>query len=138
MRLLKENWKYLFVVSLLALFVVSCSATPPAANTQAPPPANTVAPPPANTVAPPPANTQAPPANTVAPTAAPKPPAATPTTAAAARGGDLVWGFSVALSGVDPHVNTASSLSTFALEVYDFLTYITPDFKVHPSLATNW
>lgn len=130
---MKENCKYLITTALFMLFVVSCSApsTPAPANTPAAPPANTQAPPPANTQAPPPANTQA-------PTTAPQPPAATPTAAAAAKGGDLVWGFSVALSGVDPHVNTASSLSTFAVEVYDFLTYVTPDFKVNPSLATTW
>jgi peptide/nickel transport system substrate-binding protein len=64
------------------------------------------------------------------------PTATTPTTQT--RGGKLIYGLTLAPSGIDPHVNASSELGIPLTSVYDTLVYQTADGNFVPGLATDW
>ena len=74
-------------------------------------------------------------------TACPAQPAISPTSttsAAPTQGGKLIYGLTLAPSGIDPHVNASSELGIPLTSVYDTLVYQTADGNFVPGLATEW
>lgn len=74
-------------------------------------------------------------------TACPAQPATSPapaTPAAPTAGGKLIYGLTLAPSGIDPHVNASSELGIPLTSVYDTLVYQTADGDFVPGLATEW
>lgn len=73
-------------------------------------------------------------------TACPAQPTAGPTftTTTQLRGGKLIYGLTLAPSGIDPHVNASSELGIPLTSVYDTLVYQTADGSFVPGLATDW
>jgi peptide/nickel transport system substrate-binding protein len=65
-------------------------------------------------------------AGTISPTEAPR------------TGGGLVYGLTLAPSGIDPHVHASSELGIPLRSVYDTLIYKTPDGDFVPGLARAW
>lgn len=58
--------------------------------------------------------------------------------AAPAPGGKLVYGLTLALSGIDPHVDASSELGIPLTSVYDTLIYQDLDGSFVPGLAERW
>ncbi len=54
------------------------------------------------------------------------------------RGGTLVYGLTLPVSGIDPHVNASSELGIPLTSVYDTLVIEDKSGKFHPDLATSW
>ncbi|HSJ56204.1 MAG TPA: hypothetical protein VLC95_03435, partial [Anaerolineae bacterium] len=75
---------------------------------------------------------------------APAPPAATdvPAGDTPVAGGKLVYGLTLAPSGIDPHVDASSELAIPLTSVYDTLVYQDPDATGEesfvPGLAERW
>ncbi|MDY7042373.1 MAG: ABC transporter substrate-binding protein, partial [Chloroflexota bacterium] len=61
-----------------------------------------------------------------------------PTPPAQPGGGKLIYGLTLAPSGIDPHVNASSELGIPLTSVYDTLVYQTADGSFVPGLATDW
>ena len=53
-------------------------------------------------------------------------------------GGKLIYGLTLAPSGIDPHVNASSELGIPLTSVYDTLVYQTANGRFVPGLATDW
>jgi peptide/nickel transport system substrate-binding protein len=53
-------------------------------------------------------------------------------------GGHLIYGLTLAPSGIDPHVNASSELGIPLTSVYDTLVYKTPGGEFVPGLAEKW
>ena len=107
--------------SLIALMIVSiacigCAAPPPAA-------APTAAPAPVEPTAVP---------------AAPEPTAAPAPEPVAASGGELRYGLTLVVSGIDPHIHSSSELGIPLNSVYDTLVFLSPDYQFVPGLAESW
>lgn len=88
---------------------------------------------PAGTPAPAPQPTAAP-----QPTSAPAEPTAAPIAPAAAAGGELTYGLTLVVSGIDPHIHSSSELGIPLNSVYDTLVFLNPDGKFVPGLAESW
>jgi peptide/nickel transport system substrate-binding protein len=58
--------------------------------------------------------------------------------AAPAQGGKLVYGLTLAPSGIDPHVDASSELGIPLTSVYDTLVYQALDGSFVPGLAARW
>jgi peptide/nickel transport system substrate-binding protein len=75
------------------------------------------------------------------PAAAPAAPATAPAPAPAvapADGGELIYGLTLVVSGIDPHIHSSSELGIPLNSVYDTLVYLTSDYKFVPGLAESW
>ncbi len=53
-------------------------------------------------------------------------------------GGTLIYGLTLPVSGIDPHVNASSELGIPLTSVYDTLVIEDKEGKFHPDLATSW
>ena len=130
--------------SLIALMVVSiacigCAAPQPAAAPTVAPAAvePTAAPAVVAPTAAPPEPTAAP--AVVEPTAAPPEPTAAPEPEPVAEsGGELRYGLTLVVSGIDPHIHSSSELGIPLTSVYDTLVFLTPDYQFVPGLAESW
>jgi len=54
------------------------------------------------------------------------------------QGGKLVYGLTLAPSGIDPHVDASSELGIPLTSVYDTLVYLANDGRFVPGLAERW
>ncbi len=73
------------------------------------------------------------------PTPSPTPALEEPTAEAApSAGGKLVYGLTLAPSGIDPHVDASSELGIPLTSVYDTLVYQSLDGNMVPGLAERW
>ena len=107
-----------------------------AAATQAPAIASTKAPEPTKALEPTkaPEATKAPAA--AAPTTTPTP---APTLPPVVPGkNELVYGLTLVVSGIDPHIHSSSELGIPLNSVYDTLVYLSTDYKFVPGLAESW
>jgi peptide/nickel transport system substrate-binding protein len=75
------------------------------------------------------------PSPTPEPSPIPPQPATEP---APAQGGRLVYGLTLAPSGIDPHIDASSELGIPLTSVYDTLVYQDPDGSYVPGLAERW
>lgn len=57
---------------------------------------------------------------------------------ASPSGGSLVYGLTLAPSGIDPHIDASSELGIPLTSVYDPLVWLTPDGEFVPGLAKDW
>lgn len=77
-----------------------------------------------------------------APTSAPVAPAQATTAPAApaapVAGGELKYGLTLVVSGLDPHIHSSSELGIPLTSVYDTLVYLTSDYQFVPGLAESW
>ncbi len=55
-----------------------------------------------------------------------------------APGGSLVYGLTLAPSGIDPHIDASSELGIPLTSVYDPLVWLTPEGEFVPGLAESW
>ncbi|MGD8997607.1 MAG: ABC transporter substrate-binding protein, partial [Anaerolineae bacterium] len=53
-------------------------------------------------------------------------------------GGTLVYGLTLAPSGIDPHIDASSELGIPLTSVYDPLVWLTPEGEFVPGLAKDW
>ncbi|MDP3046452.1 MAG: ABC transporter substrate-binding protein, partial [Chloroflexota bacterium] len=51
---------------------------------------------------------------------------------------ELVYGLTLSVAGLDPHIHTSSELGIPLTSVYDTLVYMTADNKFAPGLAESW
>lgn len=120
----------LLIVVLLVSFVLSGCV--PLATAPAPQPSQAEATPAqALAVTHPPETTRAP-EPTTAPTAVPTLPPVVP------GKNELVYGLTLVVSGIDPHIHSSSELGIPLTSVYDTLVYQGADYKYIPGLAESW
>jgi peptide/nickel transport system substrate-binding protein len=152
MRSRRSVWSTMLVIFLVSSVFVGCAAPAPTAAPAAAPaptkaPAAAAPAAPAPTTAPAAAAPAAAAPAAAAPTSAPAAPAPTvppATTAApaaapaAASGGELRYGLTLVVSGIDPQIHSSSELGIPLNSVYDTLVFLSSDYKFVPGLAESW
>ncbi len=56
----------------------------------------------------------------------------------APRGGEITYGLTLVVSGIDPHIHSSSELGIFLTSVYDPLVWRDKEGNFYPGLATSW